>query len=233
MKKASKNDKRVVERLTPGEKQEWLTTMYVSIYNTIAPYIRGKRILDAGCGCGIGGVIWSENGAKEIYAYDISDEAIRIAKKIALDNMVFFKNDFNKEDFGRERFDIAISIEVIEHLKEYEFYLHNLYKALKKGGTLFISTPNKKLSDGINPYHIKEFCYDELIELLTNIGFSVVKSVGFENNKMANMVGKYTPPILLQLAKRIPFYSSFVRTFFQPKIQSAQESFTMLFICKK
>ena len=72
-------------------------------------------------------------------------------------------------------FEVTISFEVIEHLKDPSGYLDFLNRVTKNGGAIMISTPNGLWSHGERnlfrtQYHIREYNPEELSELLKPIG---------------------------------------------------------------
>ena len=72
-----------------GERLSLLQSATTTIYEHVARYsfltqlVKGKRVLDVGCGVGFGSAFLSAF-ASEIVAIDVSDEAISDAKKIPL-----------------------------------------------------------------------------------------------------------------------------------------------------
>jgi ubiquinone/menaquinone biosynthesis C-methylase UbiE len=75
-------------------------------------------------------------------------------------------------------FDAAVSFETVEHVPDPEEFVAELSRTLKAEATLLLSTPNQLLSDGSNPYHIKEFSLSELSTLLSDNGLSIVSVHG-------------------------------------------------------
>jgi ubiquinone/menaquinone biosynthesis C-methylase UbiE len=67
-------------------------------------------------------------------------------------------------------FEVATSIEVIEHLPDPERYLAELRRVLDPDGLLVLSTPNKRISSptpgSLWPHHVREFHLHELHDLL-------------------------------------------------------------------
>lgn len=224
----------VVERFTPFSGQDWLEQFFQSMINVVTPYVKGKVLLDAGCGTGYGSDIWIKNGAKKIDAYDISEESLNFARQhFSNQHINFQQKDFNSATFKKNHYDVCVSMEVLEHVEKYEFHLKQLHDALKKGGLFFFTTPNATYSTGHNHYHVKEFTYEEAVELLEKHGFNIRKSMGFNNSNTSTVAARFTPRGILPIIKSLPFYSLLMKLFFKPTKKSAQEAETMLFICKK
>lgn len=70
--------------------------------------------------------------------------------------------------------DIAISLAVIEHLREPENFISEIFRCLKPGGLIYLSTPNFQL-DWKNfyndPTHVRPYTPESLAEILRLYGF--------------------------------------------------------------
>jgi len=160
------------ERVVPNQVSDDLFNEHISRYVFASKFInKHHQVLDVGCGTGYGTFELSKV-AGEVTGIDISSEAIDYAKSnYAKDNLIFVcKDSRNIEKYNE--FDIAVSFEVIEHIEFVEEYLSSIKKSLKPEGVFIVSTPNKKMySDSIenykNPYHVKEYYYDEFKALLS------------------------------------------------------------------
>lgn len=67
------------------------------------------------------------------------------------------------------QFDYAVSFQVIEHIEEDETFLREIYRVLKPGGTLILTTPNKRMSLTRNPWHVREYLPNEMDTLLQKV----------------------------------------------------------------
>lgn len=117
--------------------------------------LRGKKVLDIGCGSGWISRLAIDRGF-EITAMDIS-------KKVVEENIFYQKNSGIKYDmiqgsavaipFPDQSFDSIIMTEVLEHLPNPQSALKEIHRVLKPGGTLALSVPNGRtygfLMDGI------------------------------------------------------------------------------------
>lgn len=79
-------------------------------------------------------------------------------------------------------YDIIISFQVIEHIKNDKLYLEEIKRLLKPGGRAFITTPNVKKTLTRNPWHIREYTAKELNSLASSI-FENVKLEGIGGNE--------------------------------------------------
>ena len=71
--------------------------------------------------------------------------------------------------------DIVVSLAVIEHLRDSDNFLSEIFRCLKPGGIVYLSTPNFQL-DFKNfyndPTHVKPYTPESLKQLLNLSGFS-------------------------------------------------------------
>jgi ubiquinone/menaquinone biosynthesis C-methylase UbiE len=102
--------------------------------------VRGKRILDVGCGPGLYASLLIKNGAVVI-GLDISRELIRIAKKEA-PTAEFIIGDAGRLPYKNSEFDIVIAPLVLHYLNSWDEALKGIHAVLKKGGIFIFSHRN-------------------------------------------------------------------------------------------
>ncbi len=113
--------------------------------NTSEP-LKSVKILDIGCGGGLLSEPMSKLGA-EVTAIDASEKNINVAKIHSK------KNNLNinylctsPENFKvKEKFDVILNMEIIEHVEDVDLFLKSCSKLLKKNGIMFVATLNKTL----------------------------------------------------------------------------------------
>jgi len=104
----------------------------------------GVKILDIGCGGGLLSEPMSRMGAK-VTGIDASDKNIKIAKlhsnkeKLKID---YFCSSPEKLKV-KEKFDVILNMEIVEHVEDIDFFLKSCSKLLKKNGLMFVATINK------------------------------------------------------------------------------------------
>ena len=108
------------------------------------------KILDIGCGGGLLCEPLSRLGAK-VVGIDASEKNIKIAKTHARQNNL--KINYycaSPEDFNhKEKFDVILNMEIVEHVQDINLFLKESSKFLKKNGIMFIATLNKTLKSYI------------------------------------------------------------------------------------
>lgn len=162
--------------------------------------IRGLRIAEVGCGHGFSTLILAQF-VSSISGFDVDENAIlrarSLSQKLQISNADFLV--LNEKLNFIESYDAAISMDVIEHVHNPVSYLRMVNAMVKKGGRLFLGTPNglianknKCLIKMHSQFHIMEYSPEELITFLRDAKFN---PVGYYCNK--NISGKgYDIPIL-------------------------------------
>jgi 2-polyprenyl-6-hydroxyphenyl methylase/3-demethylubiquinone-9 3-methyltransferase len=156
------------------------------------------KILDTGCGGGSLVYHIYKMGFKNVYGFDISSSGIDLAKKSFPElESNFFVHDVYDPDLPFEipqKYDVIISMEVIEHLYSPKTYLKNITIWLKDDGYLILTTPFhgylknllisllNKFDSHFNPLaeggHIKFFSKNTLCSLFKETGIKPLKFYG-------------------------------------------------------
>ncbi len=129
--------------------------------------VKGKTVLDVACGSGYGSRMLSEAGATTVYGVDIDERTIRYAEAhYGAPNIRFRRADAQHLPFEKHMFDVAVSFESIEHVRDATQFLREVKRVLRPDGILLLSTPNKTTSQISNPFHAREFTIEETTSLL-------------------------------------------------------------------
>lgn len=107
--------------------------------------VKGKKVLDVGCGNGGIAIAFAMNGA-EVSGVEIEEELFNISKQHAqaLNVSVDFEfYDGNILPFLDNTFDYAVSASVLEHTDDPKYYLHEILRVVKPGGAIYLGFPNK------------------------------------------------------------------------------------------
>jgi len=105
---------------------------------------KNLTILDAGCGGGLLTEPLSRLGAT-VTGIDAGDKNIEIAEQHAqTQNLDINYKVSTPEDLdSNKKFDVVISLEVIEHVADIQTYINSCTKLVKKNGILILSTLNR------------------------------------------------------------------------------------------
>ena len=113
--------------------------------NKINP-LTGLNILDIGCGGGLLSEPISRLGAN-VTGIDASDKNIKVAKLHSEKNKLkinYFCSSPEKLKV-KEKCDVILNMEIVEHVEDLDFFLNSCSKLLKKNGLMFVATINRTL----------------------------------------------------------------------------------------
>jgi len=107
-------------------------------------FLNNLKILDIGCG---GGLI-SEPMARlggNVTGIDASEKNIKIASLHSNENnlKITYLNKSPEQLDEKEKFDIILNLEVVEHVDNLDLYLSSCNNLLKKNGLMFTATINR------------------------------------------------------------------------------------------
>lgn len=111
--------------------------------NSLAP-LKGKKILDIGCGGGILSDSMARLGA-QVLGIDLSETVLQVAQLHALEaqtpNIKYQQiaaEDLVQEQAGQ--YDIITCMEMLEHVPQPQSIIHAISQLVKPGGKIFLST---------------------------------------------------------------------------------------------
>lgn len=107
---------------------------------SLLPGVRGKRLLDAGCGPGAYAEILLKQGAR-VVGVDISPKMLKLARERVGNKAEFHLADLSRPmHFLKDRsFDIILSPLVISYVRDIAFLFKEFYRLLKNPGVLVFS----------------------------------------------------------------------------------------------
>jgi len=155
--------------------------------------LAGKRALDVGCGAGLLSEPLARMGAA-VTGLDAAPENIAAARHHAAgQGLTIDYRAGGIESLSDRRFDLVVSMEVVEHVSDPAAFVGGLAGALAEDGLLILSTPNRtplsKLAlitvgegFGMVPKgthdHDKFLTPEELAALVTQAGLEVIDTTG-------------------------------------------------------
>lgn len=142
--------------------------------------IKGKSVLDIGCGDGVLIYKFAKEGAV-CSGIDLSFDAVKYAKHITESkgyNISLSSGSCEKIHYKSNIFDIIVCSDVIEHLENPHLLLQEVKRLLKRGGIAVISTPLRLTSEPADKCHVQEWFEDEFAELIQSTfnDYKIIKS---------------------------------------------------------
>jgi len=152
----------------------------------------GGRVLDAGCGRSLFTEI-RRDWPFTIAAADV-DHDLLAARKAEFPEVRWLVAGAQPLPFRDAAFDALFAGELIEHLPDPRPGVAEFRRVLRPGGTLILTTPNRRrlanVVDGserpYSPDHLSELSYDEVRSLLAAEGFEVLYATGLHLELLLN-----------------------------------------------
>jgi 2-polyprenyl-3-methyl-5-hydroxy-6-metoxy-1,4-benzoquinol methylase len=165
------------------EKEPILESLFQNLrFKQIEPFInRGSKVLDLGCGFKGAFLKKEQFKISEGVGYDISVTKDKIHGNVRL----FSKKLDGDLKLPPNYFDLVTSLAVIEHLKNPQLMINQVYKTLKKDGVFVLTTPSPKakpileflafkmhiVSEQEIKDHKEYYSQDDLLRMLVKSGF--------------------------------------------------------------
>lgn len=170
------------EKMNKYDLQKRLSVVYDEL---LTEDLQNKTLLDAGCGTGWFSKAAASRGAI-VTSMDLGENLLReVAKKCDTKRV---PGSILQMPFSNDTFDYVVCSEVIEHVPEPAQAIKEIYRVLKPGGTLVLTTPNRFWYFSlvianflkIRPYQGLEnwLGYRELRKEVESTGFTVEKMHG-------------------------------------------------------
>jgi len=156
------------ERMVPAFHEKQLVYgEHISRYLAASEIIKNKIVLDIASGSGYGSSLLSEN-ASFVYGVDNDKQSIDYSKRnYKKSNIEFRLGTAENIPLKDSSVDAVVSFETIEHIEDFNLFLKEIKRVLKKDGFLIISTPNDYEFPEGNHFHKHEFYPEELKKLLS------------------------------------------------------------------
>ena len=148
-------------------------------YLDIANFARG-HVLELGFGEGRG-VEYLSPKAEKYVAMDkyLPEQVDTLAQ---LPNVEILQREGPPFGLPERSYDLVVSIQVIEHIKDDALFVEEISRSLKPGGRFALATPNIKMTLSRNPWHIREYTVQQLRDRLAP-HFSSVETKGVYGNE--------------------------------------------------
>ena len=175
MKKEPTTERLTAEDQHSNREAYLLYLIHLATYKYCIPFIRGKVVLDYGCGTGYGTSLISEY-CTQITGIDISPEALSYAQShFSAPNLNYLQikpAEIAPLPFSDRSFDVILSFQVIEHVQDISAYLRELDRVLAPDGRVAIATPDRSarlfsFQKPWNLWHLREYTQTQLQDTLS------------------------------------------------------------------
>lgn len=136
------------------------------IYQQLAERVKFQPVLEAGCGIGLGTSLFQHAARCDLLGTDLDFRHVAFARGM-FPQCRFDVWDISQGPY-REKFDVVVAVEVLEHVSDYQAALANLVASATE--EVWLSTPNRRNPEmgtdrPRNVHHVHEFLPQELLAL--------------------------------------------------------------------
>jgi len=110
-------------------------------YYFTSKFVSGKRVLEVGCGPGLG-LGYLSRSAKQVVGGDITRDILRVAQEHYRGGVGLTLMDAHKLPFRNGCFDVVVCLAAIIYL-DLPVFIDECRRVLKKDGTLILNSPNR------------------------------------------------------------------------------------------
>lgn len=148
--------------------------------------------------------------SKKVVGVDINENEVLKLKKLGYNVVYADVQDPNLSKLLKEKFDVIVASEIIEHLSNPGLFLDNIKLCLKKNGTLVLTTPNAQYikhylsswSHSID--HVVTFTLQLLLQLLQRHNYLILEKQFLRWGPTKSIKAKlYINPLTLKISSRI------------------------------
>ena len=172
-KTVSRHERQVAARL------DWIRPDHVRRYTLASSLVGGRdKVLDVACGVGYGAWLLADRSEIEsVRGSDIDTDAVAFAQAhYSSPRVSYVVEDALDADWPDSHYDVVVSFETIEHLRQADHFLQAVNRTLKESGTLICSVPNEEampFKAEAFPFHVRHYRGTEFEAMLNRAGFEV------------------------------------------------------------
>lgn len=190
-----KREKTVSGWWEPEDKNGLFRDLYVKQRHIVNGLFdaKDKIILDAGTGKGRFAIEFASRGAKKVYAVDLSEDMLTIAKRRAEErsvdkNISFHVMDLENLKYDNNFFDVACCMETFVHLPSPQMVMNELVRIVKPRGIVIASVTLPITKWYLNLKNVSNF--NQLFEWI----FTPIYQSEFYQNRIRRVFGR--PPLV-------------------------------------
>jgi SAM-dependent methyltransferase len=134
------------------------------------PLPNGARVLDVGCGTGANGPVLAQAG-RFTAGIDFSALPLELDRGNDRCHAARVQGDAERLPFCGEAFDLVVSLDVLEHLKDDRLGARELRRVVRPGGVIVVFVPALNILWGLQDevsHHLRRYTRRQLLEVLTS-----------------------------------------------------------------
>lgn len=172
------------ERPGRGRGYEYDDSRHRVAYLAVRDLVADQVLVDAGSGDGEGSAVLAET-ARRVIGLDHHEGSVAEATRRhrGRDDLEFRAADL-AGPWPVQDADVVVAFQVLEHVEDDDAFVHHALQAVRPGGKVVITTPNRAMSFSENPHHVREYLADELRALLERHADEVEIRGVFGNDKV-------------------------------------------------
>ena len=123
-----------------------------ALMQQIGGRVSGERVLEIGCGRGVGTeIIFKRFGAREVHAFDVDSDMIALARSrlsgFPSDRLRLFVGDAAAIEADDGTFDSVFDFAIIHHIPDWKKSIREVARVLRPGGRFFFEEVTKQALD--------------------------------------------------------------------------------------
>ncbi len=154
----------------------WFKGIITSL-NRYVPIINGagKNAIEFGCSLGSLSKVLTDYGYR-VTGTDVSSYAVKRAQRLS-PNLTFLRHDIQRPYNNGVKFDLVISLDVVEHLSNPQKAIRNMFDIVHPNGVVICGTPNDYAYARNTPSHISVKKPKEWERLFYKAGFKDIQLI--------------------------------------------------------
>jgi len=145
------------------------------------PLPNGARVLDVGCGTGANGPVLAQAGRFTV-GVDFSAVPLKLDRGADREQLTRVQGDGELLPFRDGAFDLVVSLDVLEHLKDDRSGARELRRVVRPGGVVVVFVPAFDILWGLQDevsHHLRRYTRRQLLDVLTSAELRIERATYF------------------------------------------------------
>jgi SAM-dependent methyltransferase len=141
----------------------------------------GASVLDVGCGTGANRQVLARDGRYTV-GIDYSAVPLELERDHDLEHSARVQGDAERLPFRDEAFDLVVSLDVLEHLKDDRLGARELRRVVRPGGVVVVFVPAFNILWGLQDevsHHLRRYTRKQLLEVLKSADLRIERLTYF------------------------------------------------------